>query len=434
MLDDERVQPHSLEAERAVLGSALLSERAWPIISGMLVKEDFFRAAHGSIFDALARISARSVSLDMLVLKEDLLTDGKLDEVGGPVYITSLLDAVPSSRNVEHYAAIVREKARLRKAIAVASELMTSAYGQTSDALSLVSDATRKLSDGVGAIGTRPVDVATATDEYTASLDEGTTFVPTGYADIDSLLGGLGAADLVIVAARPSVGKTTFTLKMAEQIAARRLNVAYFSLEMNRAKLAARLLAWRSGVRTTTLERGEATADDVARVVEARQSIEGLPLFIDDKSRTLTEIAAWCHRIRDEQGGLAIAFIDYIQLLVSESKRSRQEEIAHLSSECKRLGKEMGIPIVALSQLSRAPEARTDKRPHISDLRESGALEQDADLAMLLFRGEMYKRTDENEGIAECIVAKNRTGPTGVVRLQFDASFAQFRDLAVGSI
>jgi len=200
--------------------------------------------------------------------------------------------------------------------------------------------------------------------------------------------------------------------------------------------MAARLLSWSARVQTTVLERGLATAADYDRVVEAQAALDGLPLHFDDHSRTLVEVDAWCRRLRDETGDLAAVFVDYLQLLIPEERRgtSRQEEVAGISRGLKRLAKELQVAVVALSQLSRAPEARTDKRPHLSDLRESGALEQDADVALLLFRPEMHKRTDENAGIAEVIAAKNRTGPVGTRRLCFDHDFAQFRNLMQGSI
>jgi replicative DNA helicase len=432
----ERVAPHNLDAERAVLGAILVHGPARHVAFAHVQPSDFFRDAHRKIFAAMLVLSERGVEPDLITLREELSAWGLIEDVGGPAYVSSLADGVPRSANVEYYAGIVREKARLRSAIQHGTELARDAYAEQHPAIELVADMAKRLAADIGTSPERPATAAEAAREYTAELDAGTALLHTGYLDADNLTGGIGLGDLTIVAARPSVGKTTMTLGMAKSIASTGRTVAYFTLEMKRSKMAARLMSWEARVQTTALERGLATENDYAAIADAQAALEGLPLFFDEHSRTLLEVDAWCRRLRDETGDLAAVFVDYMQLMVPVEAKgsSRQEQVAGLSRGLKRLGKDLKVAVVALSQLSRAPEARTDKRPQLADLRESGALEQDADMAVLLYRPEMHKKTDENKGIAELIVAKNRTGPVGVTRLYFDADFAQFRDLAHNTV
>lgn len=433
----ERVQPHNLEAERAVLGSLLVSERSRFDAFAILQPQDFFRQAHEKIYDAMMALSQDGSTIDLVCLREKMTALGTLDEAGGPAYVASLADGVPRSTNVEHYAGIVKEHSRRRTSIRLANDLLTSAYEAREPVATAIDDMVGKLTQQVGSDARRPIDVYGASVEYTKGLDEGTSLLQTGYLDLDALIGGLPVGNLTVVAARPSVGKTTMALGIAEHVAASLGRVsAFFSLEMRRAEIGARVASWRSYVQTTALDRGTATEDDYSKFAVGQSALIGVPLFIDDTSSTLIEIDAWCRRLREEHGDLACIVIDYLQLLLPSATRrqaSRQEEVAAISRGLKRLAKELRIAVIALSQLSRSPEARSDKRPHLSDLRESGALEQDADLALLLFRPEMHKRTDENEGIAEFIIAKNRTGPVGVVQACFLKDYAKFENLAQAS-
>ncbi len=430
----ERVLPHNLEAERAVLGVLLVEEKARHTAFAVLQPADFFRSAHGQIYAAMMALSRDSSSIDLITLREKLTQLGDLEVVGGPAYVASLADGVPRSTNVEHYAGIVKEHARRRAAITLGNELLVSSYEAREPSSAVIDAVVGKLIQQVGIDARRPVDIYTASVEYSAGLDAGTTMLPTGYLDLDALLGGLPIGNLTVVAARPSVGKTTMALGIAEHVAASGRVAAFFSLEMRRAELGARATSWRSRVQTTTLERGTAKDADYVRFADGQSSLAGVPLFIDDTSSTLIEIDAWCRRLREEHGDLACVVVDYLQLLMPSARvrqsSSRQEEVAAISRGLKRLAKDLRVAVVALSQLSRAPEARSDKRPHLSDLRESGALEQDADLAILLFRPEMHKRTEDNHGIAEFIVAKNRTGPVGVVQVCFIEDYARFDNLA----
>lgn len=432
----ERVQPHNLEAERAVLGALLVSEHARFEAFAMLQPADFFRSAHEKVYEAMMALSHDGSAIDLICLREKLTSLGLLEEVGGPAYVASLADGVPKSTNVEHYASIVKEHARRRTAIKLANEMMVAAYEAKEPAAAIIDDTVSKLVQQIGSDARRPIDVYAASVEYASALDSGQSMLPTGYVDLDAILGGLPVGNLTVVAARPSVGKTTMALGIAEHVASQGRVSAFFSLEMRRAEIGARAASWRSRVQTTILERGEATDVDYAKFADGQSTLIGVPLFVDDTSSTLMEIDAWCRRLREEHGDLGCVVIDYLQLLMPSSRSrtsSRQEEVAQISRGLKRLAKELRVAVVALSQLSRAPENRSDKRPHLSDLRESGALEQDADLAILLFRPEMHKRTDDNEGIAEFIIAKNRTGPVGVVQVCFLKDYARFENLAQAS-
>lgn len=429
----DRVLPHSLEAEKAVLGALLVEDKQRHVVFSIIGEADFYRSAHRLIFVAMLALSQESVTIDLLTVRAKLEQAGALEESGGPAYVSSLADGVPRSANVEHYAGIVKEHARRRTAIHLANELLAASYEASEPASASIDRVVGRLIEQVGQTARRPIDAYGASVEYTEGLDAGTSMLPTGYIDLDELLGGLPIGNLTVVAARPSVGKTTMALGIADSVAQSGRVAAFFSLEMRRAELGARIASWRSRVQTTILERGCATDVDYANFAHGQATLADLPLVIDDTSSTLIEIDAWCRRIREERGDLACVVVDYLQLLMPSNRgrqSSRQEDVAAISRGLKRLAKDLRVSVVALSQLSRAPEARSDKRPHLSDLRESGALEQDADLAILLFRPEMHKRTDDNAGIAEFIVAKNRTGPVGVVQACFIEQIAKFDNLA----
>lgn len=429
----ERVLPHNLEAERAVLGAILVSNESRFVAFAVLQSSDFYREAHGKIYDAMHALAKDAAAIDLVTLREKLTAFGTLEEVGGPAYVSSLADGVPRSVNVEHYAGIVKEHARRRTAIRLGNDLLRGAYEARESAATIIDGVVGNLIQQIGADARRPIDIYAASVEYAQALDSGVSMLPTGYVDLDDLIGGLPLGNLTVVAARPSVGKTTFALGIAQHVAQSDRVAAFFSLEMRRAEIGARSASWRSRVQTTTLERGTASDVDYVKFAEGQQTLVDLPLIVDDASSTLIEIDAWCRRLREERGDLACVVIDYLQLLLPAAQSrhaSRQEEVAAISRGLKRLAKELRVAVIALSQLSRAPENRSDKRPHLSDLRESGALEQDADVALLLFRPDMHKRTDDNEGLAEFIVAKNRTGPVGVVQACFIKEFAKFENLA----
>ena len=429
-----RVLPHDLEAERAVLGAILLHPEHWPIVASILTPQDFFRDAHRRIYGAMARLIDAGRPIDFVMLRAELLRTGEFDEIGGPAYLAALIDGIPRATNLSHYAALVREAARLRHLISVATGALSEAYAAEQSAATIADATIRRLDRATMNSEARPVSARAAVDEYAVALDS-TSLLPTGFVDLDTLLGGLALGELTIIASRPSMGKTSLGLGIADHLAGLTHPTAVFSLETPRRRVGARLLAWRADVPTIALERGTATVDEWGRVPAAQAALDGLPLYLDDGARTLTEIGAWCRRLRQEHQTLSCAVVDYLQLLIPEGHQaSREQEIAAISRGLKRLAQDLGLSVVALSQLSRASEARRDKRPHLSDLRESGCLEQDADLAILLHRPEMYGRKPENVGLAEVIVAKNKGGPTGIVRLYFEARLAQFRNLAQETI
>lgn len=434
----DRVLPHSLDAERAVLGAILVDAKAWAHAASTMRDVDFFRDAHRRIFVAMRALVERSVAVDFVTLREELQRSGILEECGGPAYLASLSDGVPHALNVENYASIVREKARLRNVIFSANRAVAAAYEAKLPAATVADDAVNQLTAAIGADVGGTVTAAAAVQSYGDALASGTAgqALLTGFVDVDDLVGGFRPADLVIVAARPSAGKTSWMLGAAQHMARAGAVVLFFTLETTPHGLASRLLAWRSGVPAAATERGTASQSQYERFSAAWGALveEDVPLIFEPTASTMTEIGAWCRRVKQERGSLGCVVIDYLQLLLAEGRHeSQQAEIAAISRSLKRLGKELQLPVVALSQLSRAPEGRADKRPHLSDLRGSGALEQDADIGILLFRPEMHKRTDDNAGIAEVIVAKHRNGPTGVLRLAFDSQLAKFSNLATGA-
>lgn len=432
----ERVLPHDLDAEKAVLGALLISARAWPTVASSLQPEDFFRDAHQRIYRACRALAAEGTALDLLTVRSALQKSGELDTCGGAAYIASLTDGTLSG-NAEHYAGIVAEHKRLRELIREASWVVSSAYDGELRAADVANEAVRRLSGAIGAAGRGGLTLAAAAvREYVDAMVAGTagTLVSSFYTDLDNLVGGFRQQDLVIVAARPSTGKTSLCLGAADRMAASGLVVPFFSLEMGQALVASRLLSWWSDVPSAAFERGTANDAQYVSISEAtaRADQQGRPLYLNTSARTVTEIWGWCRRLRAERG-LGCVFIDYLQLLIPEGRAgSSQDDTAGVSRNLKAMAKDLGVPVVALSQLNRAPEARSDKRPHMSELRGSGALEQDADLGILLFRPEMYGRTDENAGITEVIVAKNRMGPVGPVKVFFEREFARFSDLAHG--
>ncbi len=435
--DAEAAPPHSIEAETSVLGAILLHDSAWPVAASSLEADDFYRDAHRRIWRAMARLADKGSSpADLVIVKNELARSNELSEIGGPAYLASLVDGLPHATNVGRYAAIVRDAARLRQAVTVAREVTAAAYAHSASAADVVEAGVTGLlaiADTATATATRVRDAA---KEYVESLDDPlgeTTPMLSGYADLDQLVGGWQRGQFVIVAARTSVGKSSFALGTASAVAKGGIPAAIVTLEMDRRQLVAQLLSWRSGVPAERIRRRQASDSDYTRLSDAWIALEDVPLFFVEAARTLTQVAAWARRLRD-QHGVGCIVVDYLQRLLHDvgARRDdrRRAEVAAVSFGLKRLAMDLGIVVVGLSQLNRAPEARTDKRPQLADLKESGDIEQDADVALLLFREEMHKKSDGNDGIAEVIVAKNRSGPTGTIKLYFDKNLARFSDLA----
>ena len=434
-----RPLPHNLEAERCVLGAILIHNEAFNVAAELLDARDFFRQAHQQVFDRMVDLSERGQAIDLVTLRDELNRSGVLEAVGGPAYVASLVDGVPRSTNVEHYARIVKERATLRNLIDSANRIVASAYAAEEDADVVLDRAEQEIfsiaEDRVHS-GFVPlsdlVEASFATIEKLHDLKNVVTGVPTGFVDIDEMTAGLQPADLVIVAARPSMGKTAFALNIAQHVGtAGGRTAGVFSLEMAKEQLFMRMLTSEARVDSHRFRTGLLTESDYGSLSEAMGRLAQARVFIDDTPGIgLLEMRAKSRRLQAEHN-LDLIIVDYIQLMQGRGRfENRTQEIASISRGLKGLAKELNVPVVALSQLSRAPESRADRRPQLADLRESGALEQDADVVMFIFREEMYEETPENAGVAEVIIGKQRNGPTGTVRLAFLKQQTRFELLA----
>jgi replicative DNA helicase len=443
----DRTLPHNLEAEKSVLGAILIHNEAFNHAAELIDSRDFFRDAHRRIFDKMVALSERGNAIDLVTLKEELQRSSELDEVGGPAYIASLADGVPRSANVEHYARIVKEKSTLRNLIHSANRILSTAYEAEQDADLILDDAEKAIfeiaEDRIreGFVPLRDlVQSSFATIEKLQQHKGMVTGVPTGFVDLDEMTSGLQPSDLVLVAARPSMGKTSFVLNIAQHVGTQTdMTVGFFSLEMSKEQLFMRMLTSEARIDAHRFRSGYLSEKDYGRLSHALGTLAEARVFIDDTASIgVLEMRAKARRLQAEHG-LHLLIIDYIQLMQGRGRfESRQQELASISRSLKGLAKELHVPIVALSQLSRAPETRSDHRPQLSDLRESGALEQDADLVMFIFREEQYRDSEgepnqEAEGIAEIIVGKQRNGPTGVAKLAFIKEHTRFENLAQGA-
>jgi replicative DNA helicase len=440
----DRTLPHNLEAERSVLGAILVHNDAFNLAAQVIDGRDFYRDAHRRIFDRMVALNERSSAIDFVTLKEELARNGELDEVGGPAYVASLSDGVPRATNVEYYARIVKEKATLRSLIYAANKILTNAYEGEQDAELVLDEAEHSIfavADARLKGGFVPMhDLVKDSFPKIEQLFEHkrlVTGVPTGFADLDEMTRGFQPGDLIIVAARPSMGKTSLVLNIAQHVAVQPgLTVGFFSLEMSKESLFIRLLTSEAQIDSHRLMSGAIGQKDYSRISHALESLSAMRLFIDDTANIgVLEMRAKTRRLQAEHG-LNLIVIDYIQLMSGRGRfENRTLELASISRSLKGLAKELSVPIVVLSQLSRAPESRSDHRPQLSDLRESGALEQDADLVVLIYRDDAYNRDPNNPdaGTAELIVAKQRNGPTGVVKLAFLREQTRFANLAPGA-
>ena len=441
-----RTLPHNLEAEKSVLGAILIHNEAFNHAAELIDSRDFFRDAHRRIFDKMVALSERGDAIDFVTLKEELSRSGDLEEVGGPAYIASLADGVPRSANVEYYATIVKEKSTLRSLIHSANKILTDAYEAEEEPDLLLDEAERAIfaiaEDRIraGFVPLRDlVQGSFATIEKLQQHKGMVTGVPTGFVDLDELTSGLQPSDLVLIAARPSMGKTSLVLNIAQHVGtATDMTVGFFSLEMSKEQLFMRLLTAEARIDAHRFRTGHLSEKDYGRLSHALGTLAEARVFIDDAASIgVLEMRAKARRLKAEHG-LHLLIVDYIQLMTGRGRfESRQVEIASISRSLKGLAKELQVPIVALSQLSRASETRADHRPQLSDLRESGALEQDADLVMFIYREEQYREADGSpkegvEGTAEIIVGKQRNGPVGTVKLAFIKEHTRFENLAQG--
>jgi replicative DNA helicase len=442
----ERTLPHSLDAEKSVLGAILIHNEAFNHAAEIIDDRDFFRDAHRRIFNTMVALSERNDAIDFLTLKEELARTGQLDDVGGPAYIASLSDGVPRSANVEFYARIVKEKSTLRSLIFSANKILAEAYQGEQEPDLLLDEAERAIfsiaEDRIrsGFVPLRElVQGSFATIEKLQQHKGHVTGVPTGFVDLDEMLSGLQPSDLVLIAARPSMGKTSFVLNIAQHVGTSTdMTVGLFSLEMSKEQLFMRMLTSEARIDAHRFRTGYLNEKDYTRLSQALGTLAEAKVYIDDTASIgVLEMRAKARRLKAEHG-LHLLIIDYIQLMQGRGRfESRQAELASISRSLKGLAKELNVPIVALSQLSRAPETRSDHRPQLSDLRESGALEQDADVVMFIYRPEQYRDDDgqpnqEEQGIAEIIVGKQRNGPTGTAKLAFVKEHTRFENLAQG--
>jgi replicative DNA helicase len=442
----ERTLPHNLEAERSVLGAILLHNDAFNLAAEVLDSKDFFRDAHRRIFDKMVKLVERGDAIDLVTLKEELGRAGELDEIGGPAYITALVDGVPRSTNVEHYARIIKEKATLRSLIFSANKILATAYEAEEDADVILDRAEHAIfeiaDDNVrdGFVSLKELAHSSLdTIERLHAHKELITGVPTGFTDLDEMTSGLQASDLIIVAARPSMGKTSLALNIAQHVGTKTDNtVGIFSLEMSKEQLFIRMLTGEARIDAHRLRGGFLGERDWSKLSQAIGTLSEAKIFIDDTASIgMLEMRAKCRRLASEHG-LNLVIVDYVQLMQGRGRfENRTLELASISRSLKGLAKELRVPIVLLSQLSRAPESRSDHRPQLSDLRESGALEQDADVVIFIYREDQYVGKNapptDAQGVAELIVGKQRNGPTGVVKLAFIREFTRFENLAFGA-
>jgi replicative DNA helicase len=440
----ERTLPHNLEAERSVLGAILVHNDAFNTAAQVIDGRDFYRDAHRRIFDRMVALSERGEAIDFITLKEELSRGGDLEEVGGPAYVASLVDGVPRATNVEYYARIVKEKATLRNLIYAANKILTNAYEGDQESDLILDDAESSIfavADDRLKAGFVPmrelVNESFPKIEQLFEHKRLVTGVPTGFVDLDEMTRGLQGGDLVIIAARPSMGKTSLVLNIAQHVAVQADHtVGFFSLEMSKESLFIRLLTSEAQIDSHRLMSGHIADRDYSRISHALEKLSSMRLFIDDTANIgVLEMRAKSRRLQKEHG-LSLIVVDYIQLMNARGRyENRTLELASISRSLKGLAKELDVPIVVLSQLSRAPESRSDHRPQLSDLRESGALEQDADVVVLIYRDDAYNRDPNNPdaGTAELIVAKQRNGPTGIVRLAFLREQTRFANLAPGA-
>ena len=436
----KRLPPHNVEAERAVIGAMMLNADAIMVCSELLTSDEFYQQQYGIIFDALVEMYKDGVGADLVTLQNKLREKEVTPELYSVEYLGELLASVPTSANVKFYAEIVHEKAVLRRLIRVSEQVTKDCYMDSQPLEDILEDTEKSVFDVIQQRGgsefepIRDVVLGTLDSIEKAAKQKGNiTGLETGFRDLDAKTAGLQKSDLILIAARPAMGKTAFVLNIAEYVALHsNSTIALFSLEMSKEQLVKRMLAMNSMVDSQKIRTGDLEDDDWDKLVGSVRKIGNSNLVIDDTSGiTASELRSKCRKLKIEQG-LDLVIIDYLQLMTGAGKRksdSRQQEISDISRSLKVMARELNVPVIALSQLSRAVESRPDKRPMLSDLRESGAIEQDADIVMFIYRDEYYNPDSEKKGVAEVIVAKQRSGPTGPVELAWLSQYTKFGNL-----
>lgn len=446
------VPPQNLEAEEAVLGSILLEQDSIISVMEFLVPDDFYRVAHQLIFAAMIELNQNSEAIDPITVSEKLRQKNQIENVGGEAGIIELLDKVPTAANVEFYTQIVLEKSTRRKLIKTSTNIVKNAYQEDETIANVLDTAERDIlsvSEGRNKAGFIPIrdvlhDAYTSLEERSKNNGE-VTGIATGYIGLDRMTSGLHADELIILAARPSVGKTAFVLNIAKNVAVN-LNetVAIFSLEMGAESLVERIICSHASINAGHLKTGKLTDEEYTQYFVATGVLAEAPIYIDDTPGIrVSEIRAKCRRLKQERNNLGLVVIDYLQLIEGNGKESRQQEVSEISRNLKKLAKELKVPVIALSQLSRGVEQRQDKRPIMSDIRESGSIEQDADIVAFLYRDDYYRQEPDENGhvpevepnsTIEVIIEKNRSGPRGTVELNFMKEFNKFTNLVPDEI
>jgi len=434
-----RIPPHSIEAEQSVLGAMILDKEAINMAVEMIKPEDFYKEANKEIFEAIINLYNKNEPVDLITLAEELKRRGTLESVGGVTYLADLSSGVATTANTKYYCKIVEEKSILRRLIKSCNEVILKSYEDSEEVNAIIEKAEKSIFDitqGRHREGFAPLNEVLLKSfskiEERAANQDALTGITTGFIDLDYKLSGLQKSDLILVAARPSMGKTAFALNIATNAALKGgAKVAIFSLEMSKEQLVQRMISATAHVDLQKIISGRLSEDEWIQVINAMGPLSQAQIFIDDTAGiSLMEMKAKCRRLKIEKG-LDLILIDYLQLMQSESRHeNRQQEISAISRGLKALAKELECPVVALSQLSRAPELRSDHRPILSDLRESGAIEQDADVVMFLYRDEYYNQDTEKKNIGEVIIAKHRNGPTGSIELVFKKEFTKFVNMA----
>lgn len=442
----DKVPPNSIEAEKAVLGAMMIDRLAIPQAIEMLSEDSFYQLSHQKIFASITKLSNNGMTPDIITVTEDLKSRGDLDNVGGISYLSEINHLTPTSAFIEQHARIVQEKYLKRQLIDTAKNILASAYDDSTDALDEVDVAERlifeiaekRLKKSYQSMNALLKDAYELISQLSHRDKSKLTGVPSGYTELDHLLGGFQKSDLIIIAARPSMGKTALALSMARNAAViHKASVAFFSIEMSSLQLVIRLISSESRIDQQKVRTGSINQEDDHRIVKGLNVLSHAQIYVDDSPMlSILELRAKCRRLKAEHD-IQLVFVDYLQLLAAPKAESREREISLISASLKQIAKELNVPVVALAQLNRSVESRTDKRPMLSDLRESGSIEQDADVVMFVNRPEQYGQMhydDANktptQGTAEIIVGKQRNGPVGSIRLAFHKNFARFENLA----
>ena len=437
MEDISRIPPHSVESEQSILGSIILDKEAIITVAETINPSDFYKEAHKVIYESMLKLNSNNEPIDLITLIEELRKEGHLDNVGGISYLTSLSTIVPTTSNVKYYANIVKEKSVMRQLIKASNEIINLGYDASTDVQEILDKAEKNIFDisqEKSGDDIQPINLVLQDTfdmiERLCTQKSDVTGITTGFADLNKKINGLQRTDLILLAARPAMGKTAFSLNLVQNAALKGdASVAVFSLEMSKEQLVQRILSAQSNVELSKIKTGTLGESDWPRIIDAMAVLSEANIFIDDTPGIkISEIRSKCRRLKIEKG-LDLIMIDYLQLMEGEGKNeNRQQEIAKISRSLKILAKELDCPVVALSQLSRSPELRKDHRPILSDLRESGSIEQDADIVMFLYRDEYYHEDSEKKNIGEVIVAKNRHGETGNVELVWFGQVQKFAD------